>query len=192
MTRLSFFLLLAGCPQATPTDDDSADPTPEPTPEPVFDTMDGSIEYRKEYQSGELEGQNCTEQFSLAGNNVTKTQPHPCDTCELVYQFYSTAVDDSCAGGSEIQDSGLLAFDLRHEAGEAVVWFYSEGWFGSEWAELGTGTLEYDTVVFPYDDPDNGSWAGNFTFDEPCGWATCTWNGFYVFTFDLGTNEVTP
>jgi hypothetical protein len=191
MTLPVLLLLLVGCPQTTPADDDFAEPTPEPTPEPVFDTLSGTIDYRKEYQSGALQGQICTELFSLAGPNVTDTQPHDCETCEVVYQFYSTPIDNSCAGDSEIRDEGLVAFDLREEAGEAVIWIFVEGWFSSEWSEFGTGALDYDTVSFSWDDPDNGSWAGNVHLGDPCGLTEpCTWNGYYDFVFDLGTNEV--
>jgi hypothetical protein len=92
--------------------------------------------------------------------------------------------------------------DLRQAGGEAVMWWYVEGWFSAnDWTELGTATLSRqvdeldiddpaDTegltldMHYEFDDPDNGSWFGNFATDDPCGFlAPCNYNGFY--TWDL-------
>ena len=183
-------LLLIACPQTAPEgDDDSGDDTPEPTPEPIFDTMTGTVDYEKTYTLGPLEGTVCTERFSVTGPNVTESQPNECATCEHVYQFYVTTVEDNCQGGADLQDSGLIGFDLRPEQSEAIVWLFYQSWGGDAWEEGGTGTLVYDTLTYGFADPDNGSWIQNTTTAEPCGFLDpCQWNGEYSMVLDLGTN----
>lgn len=182
----------AGCQQA-PADDDSGaddDSAEDATPAPTFDSMSGTITYTKEYTGGPLEGQSCTEIFNIAGPNVTETQPNDCTTCDQVFQFYLTVQDDACAGGEDLEDTGLIGFDLRPTAEEAVAWFFAEGWFGSDWTELTTGTLLHDQFDGTFDDPDNGSWTANWTTEDPCSWGSiCQWNGHYALSFDLSTED---
>ena len=188
---LLILALLLGCPEPEP------EPEPEPTPEPELPEtipvdwlrlLSGQVENRMEYVSGELEGSECAEVFDVAGADVTDVVPDDCAQCDIVFNFFMTNVED-CPGRDDLEDEGQLGFDLRQQAGEAVIWWWVEGWFGSEWTELGTGELTRDDdgltldIHYEFPDPDNGTWAGNFTFEGGCGWPPCQWDGFY--TLDL-------
>jgi hypothetical protein len=182
--------LLLGCPEPEP--EPEPEPTPEPEPElpetiPVdwLRLLSGSISNRMEYVSGELEGTDCTEIFGVAGADVTDVVPDDCAQCDIVFNFFMTDPEPDCPGRDDLEAEGQLGFDLRQSAGEAVLWWFVDGWFESEWTDLGTATLTRDEealtldIDYEFDDPDNGSWAGNFTFEGGCTWPPCQWNGFY-------------
>lgn len=192
---LSTFLL-SSCVPDVDDDDDTPPELPAVIPGDWFTGMEGTITNRKEFLTGALEGDSCTETFELTGLNVTEVLPENCDSCDLSYSvFMGLVAGTDCNGGDDLEEEGKVAFDLRQESGEAVFYWYFEGWWSSEWVELGTGSLERDdenlafNFHFEWDDPDNGNWAGNYTADDPCSWTeTCTWDGFYtsdiVISFD--------
>ncbi len=186
--------LLFGCPEPEP------EPEPEPTPEPEPELpetiptdwlrlLSGTIENRMEYVSGGLEGTECTEVFTVSGADVTDVVPDSCEMCDIVFNFFMAEPAPNCPGRDDLEDEGQLGFDLRQQAGEAVIWWYFQGWGGGEWTELGTGELTRDDdgltldVHFEFDDPDNGSWWSNIAWGEDCGWSGCYFNGYY--TLDL-------
>jgi len=182
---------LAGCSPDSALDDGADDPEPElpaVIPGSWFTGVAGTVLNRKEYVSGVLEAETCTETFTISGVNVTDVLPENCSACDLSYSVYMSLDDGTdCNGGDDLEDEGKVAFDLRQETNEAILYWYSETWWNSEWVEMGTGTLLRDdeNLVFDFhfewEDPDNGEWAGNWTADDPCTWAdTCSWNGFYT------------
>lgn len=172
-------------PDGDPPSDE--DQLPETIPGDWFTDVQGSVLNRKEYVSGALEGDSCTETFEFAGLNVTDVLPENCETCDLSYTFYLNLIEKTdCLGGDDLDEEGKMAFELDQENNEAVLYWYSEGWWNSEWVEVGTGTLIRDDEALAFDfqldwdDQDNGEWAGNWTADSPCSWSdTCSWNGFY-------------
>ncbi len=210
MRRLTLLVpilaLLAGCPQP--------EPEPEPDPEPEIVVLPdvipnewllgltGTIENRKEYVSGPLADTECTEIFEVAGANISAIVPEECAQCDVVFEVFLTKIED-CPGGDDLYDEGELGFDLRQAGGEAVLWWFFQGWFGSDWTELGTATLSRDDSELPLDDPtawtdltldmqflmddpDNGSWTGNLVLDDPCAWNDpCQFNGFYTMDFNI-------
>lgn len=196
---LSFLalLLLSLCLGCTDDDGDGGeDPAPDPElpqviPNSWFLGIEGNVENRKEYLSGALEGEECTENFLVTGANITDVIPEGCPSCDLSYTVF-LSLDEDCPGGDDIEEEGSLSFDLRQEAGEVSVWWFFEGWWSSEWYELGTGTLVRDDeglsfdLQIQWDDPDNGDWAGNYTDEEPCAFGEwCTWDGFYTLNILL-------
>lgn len=203
MTHLSLRHLLAIILAAQPLmlaacgpDGSDEEPTPEPEPElpsvipnDWFTGIEGSILNRKEFLSGALEDEVCTETLELTGLNVTDVLPENCPTCDISYNIYTAMMAGTdCPGGDDIDDEGKMAFDLRQESGEAVLYWFNESWWSSEWIEIGTGTITRDDEAlvfnfhFEWNDPDNDEWAGNFTTEDPCGWwdERCTWNGYYT------------
>jgi len=197
-------LLLTACPSPEPTDDDDSAPEPEPTlPEVVpsewVENVGGIITYNKSFTSNALEGTECTEVYNLAGANVTEFPPEDCTSCDVVYTMYVN-VDpaNDCPGDSDLVEEGLIGFDLRQQSGEAVLWFFQEGFFGfgREWIEIGTGQLagNDETVALDFylewDDPNPGN---NRTGDDPCGFfSRCEWDGEYIMelALDLDENQV--
>ena len=183
-------LALMGCgPDSSNDDDDDTAEVQLPAviPGDWFTGISGTVLNRKDYVSGALNGETCTETFGVTGVNVTDALPDICSGCDLSYTVYMEMKKDTdCHGGDDLDDEAKMAFDLRQESDEAILYLYSEGWWNAEWVEMGTGTLvrDDDRLVFDFhfewEDPDNGEWAGNWTADEPCSWGdTCSWNGFY-------------
>lgn len=186
-------LALAGCPQPS-DDDDSADDIPE-FPEVVntewIGDLTGTITYDKTFTSGDLEGDECTEIFNVNGSPLT-VPPEDCVACDIVYQVFVTNAQD-CPGGDDLEDEGQAGFDLRQTDQEGVMWWFFEGWFNSEWTELGTGELTQDfegsqlDFLYGFEDPNNGSVTGNLHWGEGC--FPCSWTGDYTmdlhFDFDL-------
>ena len=125
----------------------------------------------------------------VPGSSPISTPPTECVACDIVHQVFVTQVDD-CPGGDDLEDSGQAGFDLRQVEGDAVMWWFFEGWFGSDWSELGTGELTQDwdgsrlDFVFPFADPNNGDdFGGNAAWGNGC--FPCLWDGDYVFDFDF-------
>ncbi len=186
---------LFGCTQTD--DDDSADPIPE-HPEVVdvewISDLSGQITYLKEYNSGDLDGTDCTEVFNVTGSPLS-VPPQECVACDIVYQVFMTNVED-CPGGDDLDDSGQAGFDLRQTEQEGVMWWFFEGWFDSEWTELGTGAITQDwdgaqlDFNYDFDDPSNGSLTGNTYIGEGCWTPPCQWVGTY--TMDLHFDFVLP
>lgn len=181
--------LLTGC-TAVDDDDDSAPVGPQ-YPEVVetewLGDLTGTITYTKDYTSGPLEGTQCVETFSVTGSPLSAT-PEACTACDQVYQVFVNVVDN-CAGGDDLDDEGQAGFDLRQTEEEAVMWWYFEGWFNSEWTELGTGTLAQDfensrlDFTYEFEDPQNDSVAGNLAWGDGC--FPCQYDGNYVMDFDF-------
>jgi len=190
-------LLIAGCPTPSTDDDDSAPNIPD-VPEVVntewIGDLTGTITYVKTYTSGDLEGTDCTEVFSVDGSPIT-APPQDCVACDLVQQVFLTNVED-CPGGDDLEDEGQAGFDLRQVEQEAVMWWFQEGWFNNEWTELGTGGLSQDfdasvlDFIYEFDDPNNGSFISNNHWDVQNGCTPCSYDGSY--TMDLGFSFVLP
>ncbi len=204
MRRLSllFVAFLIGCPEP--------EPEPEPDPEPIalpdiiptewLESLSGTITNDKTYVSGALAGETCTEVFEVAGADISEIVPEECAQCDIVYGVFLTTVED-CPGGDDLQDEGEFGLDLRQDGGEAVMWWFFQGWFSSDWTELGTATLfrqvdELDAenpadtegltldMHYEFEDPDNGSWWANYATEDPCElWEPCNFDGYY--TMDL-------
>ena len=185
-------LTLAGCP--TPANDDDSVDIPE-FPEVVnsewLGDMSGTITYDKTYTSGDLEGTECTEVFTVTGSPLTTT-PLECVACDKVYQVFVDRTED-CPGDDDMAEEGQAGFDMRQVEGEAVFWWFVEGgWFtDDDWTELGTGELSQDFTSsvldfnFGFDDPQNDSVLGNNHFDIGDGCTPCSFNGTYTMDFDF-------
>jgi hypothetical protein len=199
-------LALSACstePEPSDDDDDVAE-LPAIIPGSWFTGASGTILNRKEFVSGALEGESCTESFGVNGVNVTDVLPDICSSCDLSYTVYlALEAGTDCHGGDDLDEESKMAFDLRQESDEAILYWYSENWWNAEWIEMGTGTLvrDDDSLTFDFhfewEDPDNGEWAGNWTGDEPCSWGdTCSWDGFYTsdltISFDWNGADSNP
>ena len=196
---LGFALALPACTAPNPSDDDDSaagdddDALPDQIPVDWISETAGTVENLMQYQSGTLQDTECTEVFDVAGTDVTDINPDQCAQCEIVFDIFITQQEATdCPGRDDLAEQGKLGFDLRQDAEEAVAWWFVEGWFGSEWTELGTGTLVRDDAglkfdfSYSFDDPDNGSWTGNWTIDDPCSWGEpCSWNGYYTISLGI-------
>jgi len=204
MNRLLLLLaasLLTACPAPEPAadDDDATEPPPvlpEVVPDEWIENVSGLITYEKVYTSGDLEGDECTEVYTLAGANVTEFPPEDCASCDVVYTMFTNVQPDAdCPGDSDLVEEGLIGFDLRQQSGEAVLWFFQESWFGfvTEWIEIGTGTLSGNSETVALDfhldwaDPNDSN---NRTSDDPCSFLDrCSWDGSYVMELALDLDE---
>lgn len=197
-------VVLSACSaEPEPSDDDETE-LPGIIPGSWFTGASGTILNRKEYVSGPLEGESCTEAFGVTGINVTDALPDICSSCDLSYTVYmGIEAGTDCHGGDDLDTEAKMAFDLRQESDEAILYWYSESWWDDEWVEMGTGTLVRDDdnltfdFHFDWEDPDNGEWAGNWTADDPCSWTdSCSWNGFYTsdltISFDWDVDDPNP
>jgi hypothetical protein len=210
MTRLLplAFLLALGC--AVAEDLPARDPTPEPElhlPDEIplawVEDMAGSISYQKDYTSGPLAGQSCTEDFTINGANISSFGAgEPCDDCDLMFELYISSVPGTDCPGDHDLEEGRIGFALDQDGGASTLWYYSEGgWFGwgAGWVELATGDLSTNedllslTSTMQWLDPDNDAgFGGNAATDDPCGfWGEdrCEFQGYYDIVAHLLMDE---